>query len=159
MLREPPDKGQTEMGAGLRRVMRLLIRKHTHPHLPHFSLVCPFRNLRTETWLLSLCKDREYFAGAERLGQPQQGVIPLHNSEREPLGKVRRASVSDGAPRATSGQDLGDGVWPILAALLPRTAALRVAAPPRPRFLRARAHVPARSAARPGRPGSAATDA
>jgi hypothetical protein len=27
---------------------------------------------------------------------------------------------------ATSGQDLGDGVWPVLAALLPRTAALEV---------------------------------
>ena len=35
-----------------------------------------------------------------------------------------------GAPRArsTSGQDLGDGVWSVLAALLPRTAALQVIA-------------------------------
>jgi hypothetical protein len=35
-----------------------------------------------------------------------------------------------GAPcaRPTSGQDLGDGVWPVLAALLPRTAAIQVIA-------------------------------
>jgi hypothetical protein len=30
--------------------------------------------------------------------------------------------------RPTSGQDLGDGFWPVLAALLPRTAALQVTA-------------------------------
>ncbi len=28
--------------------------------------------------------------------------------------------------RASSGQDLGDGVWPVLAALLPRTAEIEV---------------------------------
>ena len=42
------------------------------------------------------------------------------------------ACAVTGAPlaRATSGQDLGDGVWPVLAALLPRTAALQVAPDP-----------------------------
>ncbi len=34
--------------------------------------------------------------------------------------------------RRTSGQDLGDGVWPLLAALLPRTATLQARLPPPP---------------------------
>ena len=34
--------------------------------------------------------------------------------------------------RRTSGQDLGDGVWSVLAALLPRIAALQVTVPSRP---------------------------
>ncbi len=34
--------------------------------------------------------------------------------------------------RGSSGQDLGDGVWPVLAALLPRAAALKVSAPSPP---------------------------
>ncbi len=34
--------------------------------------------------------------------------------------------------RVSSGQDLGDGVWPVLAALLPRTAEIEVAGHPQP---------------------------
>ena len=41
-----------------------------------------------------------------------------------------------------SGQDLGDGVWPLLAALLPRTAKLQAPTPPAP-HVRAPARLPA----------------
>ncbi len=53
---------------------------------------------------------------------------------------------------ANSGQDQGDGVWPVLAALLPRAAALEVSAPlpPLPSLPSRAPRLPARSvSARP----------
>jgi hypothetical protein len=49
-----------------------------------------------------------------------------------PAWAAARCMRVDGSPRTRrpSGQDLGDGVWPVLAALLPRTAALKVTALP-----------------------------
>jgi hypothetical protein len=53
------------------------------------------------------------------------------------LRDVERYCLTALPLRATSGQDLRDGVWPLLAALLPRTAALQVTAllPPSPSSL------------------------
>jgi hypothetical protein len=63
------------------------------------------------------------------------------------------------ALRSTSGQDIGDGVWLLFAALLPRTAKLQVPAPSAPARLTVRMWHDGRGSARRGAPAGVAEGA